>query len=93
MVKNLPAIQETQETGGSVTALGRSSVRGHGNPLQCSYLENPMDGGAWRAAQHRVTKSWIRLSDFTFLFVHEKAEGAFLELTPPRNYKMMSNPT
>ena len=52
-----------------------------------------MDRGAWQATQHGVTKSRIRLSDFTFMFVHEKAEGTFLELTPPRNYKVMSNPT
>ena len=52
-----------------------------------------MDGGAWRAAHHGVTKSQIRLSDFTFMFIHEKAEGTFLELTPPRNYKVMSDST
>ena len=39
-----------------------------GNPLQYSCLENPMDGGAWWAAVHGVTKSWARLSDFTFIF-------------------------
>ena len=37
-------------------------------PLQHSRLENPMDGGAWWAAVHGVTKSWTRLSDFTFTF-------------------------
>ena len=36
--------------------------------LQCSCLENPMDGGAWWAAVHGVTKSHTRLSDFTFTF-------------------------
>ena len=41
---------------------------GNGNPLQYSCLENPMDGGAWRAAVHGVTKSGTRLSDFTFTF-------------------------
>ena len=39
---------------------------GNGNPLQYSYLENPMDGGAWWATVHGVAKSWTRLSDFTF---------------------------
>ena len=39
---------------------------GHGTPLQHSCLENPMDGGAWWAAVHGVTKSWTRPSDFTF---------------------------
>ena len=37
-------------------------------PLQYSCLENPMDGGAWWAAVHGVTKSWIRLSNFPFTF-------------------------
>ena len=41
---------------------------GNGTPLQYSCLENPMDGGAWWAAVHGVTKSWTRLSDFTFTF-------------------------
>ena len=36
--------------------------------LQCSCLENPMDGGAWWAAVQGVTKSRTRLSDFTFTF-------------------------
>ena len=36
---------------------GRSPGGGHGNPLQYSCLENPMDRGAWRATVHRVTKS------------------------------------
>ena len=39
---------------------------GNGSPLQYSCLENPMDGGAWWAAVHRVAKSQTRLSDFTF---------------------------
>ena len=33
------------------------------NPLQYSCLENPMDGGAWWAAAHEVTKSQTQLSD------------------------------
>jgi len=41
---------------------------GNGTPLQYSCLENPMDGGAWRATVHGVAKSRIRLSDFTFTF-------------------------
>ena len=41
---------------------------GNSNPLQYSCLENPMDGGAWWAAVHGVTKSRTRLSDFTFTF-------------------------
>ena len=41
---------------------------GNGSPLQCSCLENPMDGGAWYFAVHGVTKSQTRLSDFTLTF-------------------------
>ena len=36
--------------------------------LQYSCLENPMDGGAWKAAVHGVTEARTRLSDFTFTF-------------------------
>ena len=41
---------------------------GNGTPFQYSCLENSMDGGAWKAAVHGVTKSRTRLSDFTFTF-------------------------
>ena len=41
---------------------------GSGTPLQYSCLENPMDGGAWKAAVHGVAKSRARLSDFTLTF-------------------------
>ena len=49
---------------GSIVDIGE----GTGTPLQYSCLENPMDGGAWWAAVHRVSKSRTRLSDFTFTF-------------------------
>ena len=51
---------------GSVPGSGRSSGEGNGNPLQYSCLENPMDGGAWEATVHEVSKSPTQLSDFTF---------------------------
>ena len=41
---------------------------GNGNPLQYSYLENSMDGGAWKAAVHGVAEGWTRLSDFNLTF-------------------------
>ena len=41
---------------------------GDGTQLQCSCLENPMDEGAWWAADHGVAKSRRRLSYFTFSF-------------------------
>ena len=42
---------------GSIPGSERSPGEGNGNPLQCSCLENPMDGGAWEATVHEVTKS------------------------------------
>ena len=48
---------------GSVPGSGRSPGEGNGNPLQYSYLENPMDREAWWATVHGVTKSQTRLSD------------------------------
>ena len=47
---------------------------GNGTPLQYSCLENPMDGGAWWAAVHGVSKSQTRLSDFTFTFHYNALE-------------------
>ena len=41
---------------------------GNSTPLQYSCLENPMGGGAWRAAVYGVAKSRTRLSNFTFTF-------------------------
>ena len=43
---------------GLIPGLGRSPGERNGNPLQYSCLENPMDGGAWWATVHGVTKSW-----------------------------------
>ena len=62
-IKNPPAMQETQETW--VQSLGQENPleKGNGNPLQCSYLENPMDRGAWWATVYRVTKSQTQLSN------------------------------
>ena len=41
----------------TIPGLGRSPGEGNGNPLQYSCLEDPMDGGAWQATVHGVTKS------------------------------------
>ena len=47
---------------------------GNGTPLQCSCLDNPMDGGAWWAAVHGVATSRTRLSDFPFTFHFHELE-------------------
>ena len=57
MVKNPPADAGDIRDMGSIPGSGRSPGGGHGNPLQYSCLENPMDRGAWRAVVHRVTES------------------------------------
>ena len=45
----------------AISGWGRSPGGRHGNPLQYSCLEYPMDSGAWWAMVHRVAKSWTRL--------------------------------
>ena len=52
---------------GSIPGSVRSPGEGNGNPLQYSCLENSMDGGAWWATVHGVTKSQTRLSNFSSL--------------------------
>ena len=53
-VKNLPAVQETL-----IQSLGQEDPleKEMANPLQCSCLENPRDGGAWWAAVYGVAES------------------------------------
>ena len=46
---------------GLIPVLGTSPGGGHGNQLQYSCLENPMDRGAWNVTVHRVAKSWTQL--------------------------------
>ena len=54
-----------------------SILKSNGNPLQYSCLENPMDGGAWGATVHGVTKSRTQLSDFTHSLTHSLHFGLF----------------
>ena len=57
MVKNMPANAEDIKDAGSVPGSGRSPGGGHGNTLQHSCLENPMDRGTWWAPVYGVAKS------------------------------------
>ena len=61
-VKISPANAKDLRDMDSIPGLGRSPGGGHGNTLQYSCLENPMDRGAWRAMAHRVAKSqtWLK---------------------------------
>ena len=56
--KNPPANAGDIRDVGSIPGSGRSPGGGHGNPLQYSCLENPMDRGAWWAAVQWVARSW-----------------------------------
>ena len=57
MVKNSPAKAGDVKDTGSIPGSGRFPGGGHGNPLQYSCLENPMDRGAWWAMVHRVAQN------------------------------------
>ena len=59
--KNSPADAGDIRDVGSIPGLGGSPGRGHGNPLQYSCLEDPMDRGAWQATVHRGAKSQTQL--------------------------------
>ena len=61
VVKNPVASTEDIRDRGSVPVLGRSPAGRHSNPLQYSYLENPMGRGTWRASVRGVTKGQTRL--------------------------------
>ena len=63
VVKNPSANAGDIRNMGLIPGLGRCPGGGHGNPLQCSCLDNPMKRGDWGAIVHGVTKSWTQLSD------------------------------
>ena len=61
MIKNPPVDAGDKIDVGLIPGSGRSSGRGHGNPLQYSCLGNSMDRGAWQAIVHGVAQSQTRL--------------------------------
>ena len=65
VVKNLPANAGEARDSGSIPESGRSPGGGHGNPLQYSCLENPVDRGARWATVHGVTESQTRLKQLS----------------------------
>ena len=62
VVKNLPA--DVRDAGDTVSVHESERCPGEGNdnPLQYSYLGNPMDREAWQATAHVIVRSWTRLS-------------------------------
>ena len=75
-----------QETWGLIPGSGRWPGEGHGNSsLQYSFLENPMDRGAWLVAVHRVAKSWTwlkRLSTHACRFIFSSFERQKGSMSP-----------
>ena len=61
VVKNLPVSAVDLRDTGLIPGSGRSLGGGHGNPLQYTCLENPMDRGTWWATVQRVAKSLTQL--------------------------------
>ena len=57
VVKSLPANAGDARDAGSIPGSGGSPGGGHGNPLQYSCMEKPMDGAAWWATVHRIAES------------------------------------
>ena len=81
MVKNLPAMQETQV---SISRSGRFPEEGNGYPFQCFCLENSTDRGTWWAEVHGVTRSQTQLSN-TATHTHTQTQATKLGLY---SYKM-----
>ena len=69
VVKNLAASAGYVRDMSLVPGSERAPGGGHGNPLQCSCLEKPMNTGAWRATVHSVAKSWTRLKQVS-IYTH-----------------------
>ena len=78
MVKNLPTKARDSREKISIPGSGRSPGGGHGNPLQCSCLENPTDRKAWRAIVHRVSKSWTRVKRLNYMPTYAEASKYIL---------------
>ena len=74
---------------GSISGLGRSPGRGHGNPFQYSCLENSTDRGAWQATVHGAAESPTteRLSLIQHTILDKKQSGTEDRLcTTPKNF-------
>ena len=65
MEKNPPTNAGDISDVGWIPESGRCPGGGHGNPLNYSCLENPMDKGSWQATVHRVTKSQTLLKQLS----------------------------
>ena len=62
MVLVMEVLGEDRQVNGQLQSV-QYPGEGNGNPLQYSWLENPMNRGAWQATVHGVADSWTRLSN------------------------------
>ena len=67
VAKNPPANAGDVRDTGSIPVSGRSPGGEHGKSRQHSYLENPIDSGAWRATVHKFTQSQTQLKQLSIL--------------------------
>ena len=72
MVKKLPDNEGDIRDRGLIPGSGRSPGGGHGNPLEYSCLENPMDRGVWWATGHGVAKSWTQTEQLKHASTHSQ---------------------
>ena len=79
VVKNPPANAVDLRDEALVPGLGRAPGGGHGNPLQYSCLENPMDRGVWQAIVHGVTKRRRWLKRFSTAHTHTSSSQGKLQ--------------
>ena len=86
--ENPPANAGASGDPSSIPGWERSPGEGNGNPLQYSCLENPMEGGAWLATVHGVTKSQTRLSDFTFTCHMVGTQKVVVMIILPSNFDL-----
>ena len=77
LVKNPPANAGEAREESLILGLGRSPGVANGNPLQCSCLENSMDGGAWWATVHGVARSQTQLNTCVHTHTHTHTHTSF----------------
>ena len=77
MVKNPPANAGDVRDAGSIPGTGRSPGKGNGNPLKYSCLENPMNGGIWRAMVQRVAKNQTQIAQHSHTHLALPSEPPF----------------
>ena len=70
MVKNPPVNAGDIRDAGSIPGWRRSPAGRHGNPLQYSFCENPMDREAWQATVHKVAKSRTQVKQLSTMHAH-----------------------